>query len=165
MIPSLMHTFKAQIDIIGANPFVFVPPRVLTALFTQAGKHKGPIPVRGTINAVPYKQTLVRFSGAWRLYINTTMLTKSPKRIGETVTLTVEFDPSDRTITPHPGFTRALGRNPAARRRFESLRPSRQREIVRYISSLKTEKAVHRNITRAIGFLSGSGRFVGRDTP
>jgi hypothetical protein len=37
--------------------------------------------------------------------------------------------------------------------------------VTRYISSLKTEAAVDRNVERAIGLLVGEGSFVGRDNP
>ncbi len=68
------YTFSAKIDIIGINPFVFVPGAILDGLFMKANKRKGHIPIRGTINGNAYKQTLVKYSGAWRLYVNTTML-------------------------------------------------------------------------------------------
>jgi uncharacterized protein YdeI (YjbR/CyaY-like superfamily) len=48
---------------------------------------------------------------------------------------------------------------------FEGLRPSRQREIVRYIASLKSPASRQRNVGRAIAFLIGEGRFVGLDRP
>jgi Domain of unknown function (DUF1905)/Bacteriocin-protection, YdeI or OmpD-Associated len=160
-----MLKFKAEIEIIGINPFVQVPGKVLTIIFDQAGKEKGHIPIRGTINTKPYRQTLVKFRGAWRLYINTTMLKNSPKRIGETIELTIEFDSADRSIKPHPKFVKALKGNQTAKTKYKSLRPSLQREIVRYISSLKTEESVDRNVARAIDFLLGKGRFVGRDKP
>ena len=35
-----MHTFKAVIAMIGINPFVFVPDKVLQKIFKQAGKKK-----------------------------------------------------------------------------------------------------------------------------
>lgn len=73
--------------------------------------------------------------------------------------------PEDRTIAPHPRFATALRENKQALEAFEALSPSRQKEIVRYISSLKTAAAVDRNVERAIGFLVGKGRFVGRDEP
>ena len=60
---------------------------------------------------------------------------------------------------------KALLENKAAKKVFDSLRPSLQLEINRYFSSLKTESAVDRNITRAIQFLLGNGRFVARDKP
>src|ERR1700743_1155149 len=103
-----MHKFKAKIELIGINPFVSVPGNVLKAIFIQSGKEKGQIPIHGSINRKSYKQTLLKYSGDWRLYINTTMLKDSPKRIGEVIEVTIQHDPEDRTIQPHPGFTKAL---------------------------------------------------------
>lgn len=160
-----MHKFKAELQIIGINPFVFVPVKILTAVFKQANKDKGPIPVRGTINTEPYRQTLVRYSGEWRLYINTSMLKNSPKRIGERIELNIEHDPSDRSIQPHPKLEAALKKNKEAKRVFDQLTDSRRLEIVRYISFLKTEESVDRNINKAIDFLLGKERFAGRDKP
>ena len=160
-----MHKFKADIKIIGVNPFVFVPDKILKSIFKQAGKDKGPIPVRGTINSNPYKQTLVRYSGAWRLYINTTMLKNSPDHIGEKIVVEIEFDPEPRKINPHPKLLKALKENKDAKKVFEGLSPSRQNEIIRYISSLKSEETIIRNINKAIHFLKGNGNFAGRVKP
>ena len=146
--------FAAQLQIIGVNPFVFVPESILAALFEQAGKDRGPIPIRGTLNGQAYRQTLVRYSGAWRLYVNLTMLENSPKRIGETVEIWVEFDPDDRTIDPHPKLLEALEKNPAARAVFEGLSPSLRLEIVRYISRLKSEETVADNFLPCVWKLS-----------
>jgi hypothetical protein len=160
-----MNKFKAGIEIIGINPFVFVPERILKNIFKQANKDKGPIPIRGTINGNPYKQTLVKYLGAWRLYINNTMLKNSPKRIGETVVIEVEFDPISREIKAHPKLIVAFKENKEAKKIFDTLPTSRQNEIVRYISFLKTKESVDRNIKRVIGHLVGKDRFVGRDSP
>jgi uncharacterized protein YdeI (YjbR/CyaY-like superfamily) len=160
-----MQKFKAEIQIIGINPYVLLPEEVLTDIFMQAGKNKGNIPIEGTINEKTYKQTLVNFKGLWRLYINTTMLKNSPKRIGEIVEISIQFDPVKRVIQPHPKFVKALKDNKEAEIIFDSLRPSLKLEIVRYISSLKTEESVDRNVPKAIDFLLGKGRFVGRAKP
>lgn len=160
-----MYTFEAVIDIIGINPFVFVPDRILKEIFQHAGKDKGPIPIRGTINGKVFTQTLVRYGGSWRLYINTSMLKDSPKRISETVAIAIEFDPAERTVRVHPKLAKALEESPEAKKVFESLPASRRKEIVRYISFLKTEESVDKNVTRAINFLLGRERFIGRDKP
>lgn len=160
-----IYQFSAEIQIIGVNPFVFVPDNILEKIFEDAGKSKGHIPIKGHINGKTYKQTLVKYSGHWRLYINTSMLKKSPERIGETVEITLAFDPEDRSIEPHPKLIQALKDNPDAKTVFDSLSPSRKHEIVRYISFLKTEATVDKNIIKAIDFLLGKGRFVGRDNP
>ncbi len=160
-----MFKFKATIQIIGVNPFVFVPDNILQQIFKQAQKDRGPIPIRGTINNKTYRQTLVKYSGAWRLYINTTMLKNSPKHIGKTVEVTLNFDPGSREISPPEKFVKALGENKKAKTIFESLPPSRKLEIVKYLVRLKTDKALDNNITSAINFLLGKERFIGRSTP
>ncbi len=160
-----MQTFKAKLDIIGINPFVFVPEAMLAALFKDAGKDKGHIPVCGLVNGKPYEQTLLRYQGEWRLYINTTMLSNSPKKIGEIIEVSIEFDRRDRTLHPHPDLIKALAQNKEAHAIFQGLPPSRQKEIIRYIANLKTAETREKNIKLAIGFLLGKNRFMARDKP
>ncbi|MFA6262099.1 MAG: YdeI/OmpD-associated family protein [Bacteroidia bacterium] len=159
------HHFTAHLDLIGINPFVFVPEPVLLELFKQAGKTKGPIPVAGVLNDKPFRQTLVKYKSHWRLYINTVMLKNSPKHVGEILHITLAFDPSNRSLTPHPKLLAALKLNPDALAVFEQLTASRRQEIIRYLAHLKTDESLERNVTRAIHFLNGNGRFVGRDKP
>jgi hypothetical protein len=160
-----MHKFRAKIEIIGINPFVFVPDKILQKIFKEAGKNRGHIPIQGTINGEPYKQTLVKYSGDWRLYINTSMLRNSPKRLGEIIEISVSFDTESREIKPPEGFVKALSKNTKAKTSFDRLPASRKFEIVRYLANLKTEDAQKRNIKRAINFLLGKERFIGRDKP
>jgi hypothetical protein len=159
-----MPKFKATIELIGINPFVFVPEKILATVLQEAGKEKGPIPIKGLINKNPYRQTLVKYAGHWRLYINTIMLKDSPKRIGEIITISIGFDPAERKLKMHSELGKALSKNKTAKENFKKLPASRQQEIIRYISNLKTADSVDRNITRAINFLSGNGSFVGRQT-
>ncbi|MDR0262121.1 MAG: YdeI/OmpD-associated family protein [Sphingobacterium sp.] len=160
-----MLVFKAQLEIIGINPFVFVPTHILESLFRDAGISKGYIPVKGKVNDREYVQTLLRFKGEWRLYINTMMLPNSPKRVGELLDITVAFDPEDRTLQTHPELEAALALNAKAKQVFDGLSPSKRKEIIRYISSLKTAESRRSNIQKAIGFLLGKNRFVGREKP
>ena len=157
--------FTAVLDIIGINPFVFVPAEILQGIFIQAGTDKGAIPVKGTINELSYKQTLVKYKGDWRLYINLKMLKNSPKRIDESIAVTIAYDPEDRSLTPHPKLADALAKNFDAKKVFGLLSHSKQQQIVRYISRLKTEESIDKNVRRAINFLNGKERFLGRDKP
>ena len=162
-IPLTLLSFKAKIFIIGVNPYVLLPASVLKAIFKQAGKDKGTIPVRGKIDEHTYIQTLVRYSGKWRLYLNTPMRKAAKKDVGDTVKIEIEYDPVERIVPLHPKLLKALEQNKNAKKTFEKLSPSRQKEIARYINFLKNEDSVNKNVARAIGFLSGKGRFVGRD--
>ena len=159
----MAHSFRTELQIIDGNPFVHLPMPVLQQLFDESGRDKSPIPVFGSVNGKPYRQTLVKFRGEWRLYVNMEMLSDSPRRIGERIEVEVAFDSADRTIAAHPKFMAALAENADARSAFEELSPSRQKEILRYIASLKEDNSVERNVDRAIKFLLGEGRFVGRD--
>ena len=160
-----MIKFKAKIEIIGVNPFVFLPEPVLHKVFVQAGKDKGKIPVKMKIDGHEFPQTLIKWSGAWRLYLNTPMRKAAKKDVGDMANFEIEYDPIERVFPIHPKFEKALRENKEARKVFDSLRPSLQLEINRYFSSLKTESSVDRNVTRAIQFLLGNGRFVARDKP
>lgn len=158
-----VYLFSARIEIIGINPFVYVPEDILNSIFIQAKKNKGYIPIKGTVNGNPYQQTLVKYSGEWRLYINTTMLKNSPKRIGEMIELSVMFDPAERVVDMHPKLEQALNENKEAKASLESLRPSLKHEVIKYISSLKTEESIDKNVKKAIDYLLGQGKFLNRD--
>lgn len=158
----MTYTFTAVIDIIGINPFVFVPPHVLQSILNDAESTKTPIQVKGIINKIAYKQTLVKYAGEWRLYINTTMLKKSPTQVGKSIVISIAYDPEDRSIPLHPKLSAALQLNKKASKVFELCTPSLQKEINRYISTLKTAESINNNVKKAINFLLGKEKFVGR---
>ena len=160
-----MHIFTAPLELIGVNPFVRVPDEVLAALFVQAGRSKGPIRVCGQVNGWPYQQTLVRYAGLWRLYINLAMLADSPRRIGEVLSVSIALNQVAPPVLACPALELALAENPAAQLVFDRLPPSRRLEIVRYLVGLKSATSLTRNVGRAVGFLLGENRFVGRDRP
>lgn len=160
-----MFHFKAIIEIIGVNPYILLPEKVLNAIFKQAQKNKGPIPVRGKINGVDFIQHLVKYSGKWRLYLNTPMRSATNTKVGDKVSIQIEFDPIERKIEMHPKLLKALKNDKTARKIFDELSPSLKKEIVRYIHNLKTEESKDRNVTKAIDFLKGKQRWIGRDRP
>ncbi|WP_292009657.1 YdeI/OmpD-associated family protein [Chryseobacterium sp.] len=156
-----IHYFTAKLEIIGINPFVFVPEKTLDMIFKASGKNKGAIQVKGTVNGVEYTQNLVRYAGEWRLYVNLTMLKNSPKRIGELIEITIEYDVSDRSIPLHPQLEAAIKGDPEAYGNFEGLTPSRKKEVIRYINNLKTGESVQRNILKIMAYLKGETDFFG----
>ena len=111
-----------------------------------------------------FVQTLVKWKGAWRLYLNTPMRKAAQKDVGNVADFEIAYDPVKRGFPIHPKFEKALKENERAKEIFDSLRPSLQLEINRYFGFLKIEKSVDRNVTKAIQFLLGKGRFVGRDS-
>lgn len=158
----MKNAFTAKLEIIGINPFVFVPEDILNMIFETSGRSKSPIPVRGTVNGKIYKQNLMKYLGEWRLYVNLTMLPNSPKRVGETIEVCVEYDDSDRSLSIHPDLERAIKEDPIVLKNFEALIPSRRNELIRYIHQLKTEESIKRNIDKIIRHLKGETDFFGK---
>jgi len=158
----MKNLFTARLEIIGINPFVFIPEEILNEIFETSGRNKSPIPVKGTVNGKEYIQNLMKYLGEWRLYINMFMLKDSPKRIGETIEVCIEYDNADRTTSIHPQLDKAIQENPVALKNFESLIPSRKSELIRYINNLKTEASIKRNIEKIIRHLHGETDFFGK---
>ena len=160
-----MLSFKAKIEIIGINPYVLLPDELLLALFKQAGKVKGAIPVKGKIEGHNFIQNLVKYSGKWRFYLNTPMRKASNKDVGDRAAFEIEFDPAERVTPMHPKLQQALKKDTKAKKVFDTLAPSRQKEILRYINFLKSEESIDNNIKKAISFLHSREKFVGRGKP
>lgn len=148
-----MYTFTAKIEIIGVNPFVFLPDEVLTKIFKDADRDKGPIPVKGTLNGKAYMQTLVKYSGAWRLYLNTPMRESTNTQVGDTVKVEIAYDPKPRVVPMPIAFQKALDKSKKAKESFDKLPPSHQKEFLRYLGNLKSKEALERNIEATIKYL------------
>jgi uncharacterized protein DUF1905/bacteriocin resistance YdeI/OmpD-like protein len=157
--------FSATIEIIGINPFVFIPEDILKSIFVQADKDKGKIPVKLRIEGHEFPQTLIRYSGHWRLYLNTPMRKAAKKDVGDSAEFELWFDPGIRVLPMHPALKTALDANKQAKKVFDKLPPSLRQEIIRYLSFLKNTDSVERNVNKAIDFLLGKQRFIGRDKP
>lgn len=135
---------------------VDTPDDVLATIFEQAGKSKGPIPVCGKLNGARFIQTLVKYQGAWRLYINGEMLKASGLKVGDTANIEIEFDRRrPREVSMPELLKKALKGNPEAKAAFEKLAPYRQKEILRYLGFLKNDESIIRNTERVLRHLSG----------
>lgn len=145
-----MPRFVATIYKLGINPVVDPPERVLSAIFKQVGRTKGPIPVRGKLNSAEFRQTLVKYSGAWRLYVNGVMLKASGTKVGDEVRVVIEFDDSPPVVGMPKALSAVLATDRVARAAFEELTLYRKKEIMRYIGSLKTEEAIRKNVAKII---------------
>jgi hypothetical protein len=150
-----MKSFSRKIRIIGINPYVSPPVAALRAIFRAAAKDKGPIPVRGTVNGARFTQTLVKYAGLWRLYINGPMLRAGRLKVGDTARVAMAFDAGSRAIPDQAHLSKALGKNKVAKAAFEKLAPHRRKEINRHLASLKTKASLERNVGIVVDHLSG----------
>jgi hypothetical protein len=150
-----VQIFTAKIYKLGINPAVDPPNDVLDSLFESAGKDKGPIPVYGMIDGADFTQTLVKFQGKWRLYVNGEMLRASGAKIGDEIRVEIEFDSRPREVSMPARLREALKLDKRAKIAFAELTPSRQKEIFKYINSLRTEASIARNVEKILQQLKG----------
>jgi Bacteriocin-protection, YdeI or OmpD-Associated/Domain of unknown function (DUF1905) len=148
--------FTSVIYKLGINPVVDPPEGVLRTIFEQAGRSKGPIPVRGKLNKAEFDQTLVKYKEAWRLYINGEMLKQSGLKVGDIAEIEIEFDPLPREVAMPAKLKNALARDSKAKKAFGLLSPSRQKEIFRYINSLRTDESIARNVEKILRQMKGN---------
>ena len=125
-----MKSFSAKIRIIGVNPYVLLPAAILKSIFQKAGKDNGAIPVKLTIAGKNFIQNLVKYSGKWRLYLNTPMRKAAGKDVGDTIKIEIEFDSKERLTPMHAKLKKAFSQNKEAKNAFDKLNPSRQKEIL-----------------------------------
>ncbi|HWA26142.1 MAG TPA: YdeI/OmpD-associated family protein [Lacunisphaera sp.] len=151
--------FQAGIKLRGINPYVLVSRARASAI--KPGWRK-PIPVRVRINgrpSVPWRINLMPVgNGSFYLYLHGDVRKASNTKVGDKVIVEIAFDPAYRSgPRPLPAWFRAaLKRNPTARAGWQTLTPSRQKEILRYLTSLKSPAARARNVAKALRVLSGT---------
>ena len=151
-----MRSFSAKIFIISKiNPVVDVPDDVLEYLFGKAGRRTGAIPVKGKLNGAKFIHNIVKYSGAWRLYLNGPMRASAGIDTGDIARVEIDYDPAPRVTPVPPEFEKALEKNKTAKAEFDKLSPSRQKEILRYLGSMKTEESLLRNVGKVLKHLVG----------
>ena len=105
-------------------------------------------------------------TGAFYLYLHGDVRRVSDTKVGDLVRVAIAFDNAYRNGPMHPmpsWFRGPLAKNVKANKAWKALIPSRQKEILRYFSWLKSPQARERNVARAIHVLSGNkGRFMAR---
>jgi Bacteriocin-protection, YdeI or OmpD-Associated/Domain of unknown function (DUF1905) len=159
--------FRGPIEIRGINPFVLVSAQQAARLKPDWRK---PMPVSIQVNAkpdVPWRINMMPAGdGSFFLYLHERVRKASTTGVGDIVTVTIAFDDGYKggPLDPMPGwFDNALKLNPSARRGWNKLPPSRQKEILRYLVRLKSAEAQQRNMRSALGVLAGGkARFMGR---
>jgi hypothetical protein len=166
-MPRSRLQFRAPIKIRGINPYVLVSAEQATRLKRNWRK---PMPVSVQVDskaAVPWRINMMPAGdGSFFLYLHGQVRKASGTGVGDRVTLTVAFDDAYKGGPANPmprWFGAELRRDAAAKRGWDGLPPSRQKEIIRYLGQLKSRDAQQRNVRRALHVLAGGkARFMAR---
>ena len=92
----------------------------------------------------------MKYSGAWRLYVNGLMLKASGAKVGDLVSIEIEVDPTPPVVEMPDELANAFAKDGSARKAFDALTPYRRKEILRYIGSLRSREAIEKNVAKLI---------------
>ena len=158
-------SFTATIRIRGINPYVDVSAARAAKL--RPGRRTMPVLVR--VNGKPGKPWRINLvptgTGAFYLYLAEPVRKASGTGVGDRVRVELDLDEAYRPGPQRlpPWFAAALKADPAAQANWKRLTPSRRKEVVRYLRSLRSEEARRRNVERALRVLGGrQERFMAR---
>lgn len=164
----MKQSFRALVKIRGINPYVRVSAQRAAQVCRDWRK---PLPVLVRINGEPARKPwrinmMPAGDGSFYLYLHGSVREASGTRVGNRVTVELEFDCAYRNGPQHAmphWFSAALRDNPRAKLSWNKLTPSRRKEILRYFANLKSDEARQRNLVRAMTALSGApARFMAR---
>ena len=150
------------------NPYVLVSKMLATKLKPN---WKKPMPVIIQVNGQPENPWHINMmpvgDGTFYLYLHGDVREASNTKVGDNVKISIQFDEEYRNGPQHPvpkWFKAALEKDATAKQSWEALIPSRQKEVLRYFSWLKSQEAIDSNLEKVMRILSGKpGRFMARD--
>lgn len=124
---------------------VEVPAKVVESL----GSTRRPL-VKVTINGYTYRNAIASMGGKYMLGISAENREGARVKAGDTIEVDVELDTEKREVEVPPELTRALAKDAAAKRYFESLSYSRKIALTAPIANGKTVETRERNLAKAL---------------
>ena len=141
-----IQVFSASIYKMGVIRYVDVPREISRKL--GSGPH---VPVTGTAEGVPVRTTLVsRGKGSYRMAIHGEIRKKLRVDCGAVLEIAIELDEESREPVLPPTLVLALRNAPKVQRRFRSLTTALRRQIVRYLTAVKSQETLERRVSRFV---------------
>ena len=145
-----MTKFKAKIEPVkGGGHYVLVPDDV-----AEKAKLAYRARVRGTVDGVAYRSSLMKYSGRFHMGVHKATLAAAGVKAGDTVAIAIEVDdaplPGD---TLPPELVAAFRKDARARAAWEKLAPSHRREHVKAIDEAKKPETRKTRIERTLKML------------
>jgi hypothetical protein len=138
-----LHIFSGKIYKVGIIRYVDVPANVSRALKAKEAH----VPVRGTVEGFPLVTTLVsRGNGQYRVAIHGEIRKKLRVDAEACVEIAMERDDEPRDPVLPPALVLALRQSPTAGAHFRGMSVALQRQIVRYLTSVKQQATLERRV-------------------
>ena len=139
------QVFSGKIYKVGVIRYVDVPADASRAL----GEGAAHLPVRGEVEGVPVRTTLVsRGRGCYRMAIHSDIRKKLKVDAGAFVEIALERDDESREPALPPALVLALRQSPKAQAEFRRMTTALRRQIVRYLTSVKQQATLERRAAK-----------------
>ncbi len=145
------YHFEAKIYKIGINWAVDVPASIVQEMTPE----KGYIRIKGQINSFEFIQTLVPVKNApYRLFVNLIMMKGGKTALGETAAFSIAQNHTKvDQIYPMPKVLSDALTKHQLQQQFDQLSASRRKDVLKYLSYLKNEETIQKNIDKLISQL------------
>jgi len=154
------HSFKAVLvrpEGIGTWTFVPVPEKVSRAFTTR-----GRVPVTGTIQDVPFTGAMMPDgNGGHFIVVKAEIREKAGVTAGDAVTVTIRKDEKTRTVEVPPELASVLREDTAARKAFDAMSYSHQKEYAQWIAEAKKPETRAARAQKALGMIIEGQRLKG----
>jgi hypothetical protein len=141
-----MPNFKTKIVTAGKTATGICIPNEIVESF-NAGKKP---PVKVTLNGYTYRSTVAVMAGKYMVGVNADVRKVSGVKGGDTLTVGIDLDTEERKVDLPTDFAEALNKNPDAKKFFETLTYSKQKNHVTLIDQAKTDETRIKRIDKSI---------------
>lgn len=144
----MKYTFQEKIYKIGINWAVDVPAEISEKMLPE----KGYIRIKGQINNFDFIQTLVPVKDApYRLFVNLMMMKGGKTALGQIASFQIEQNHTEvEKMYPMPKLLADELEHHQLTNDFNQLTPSRKKDILKYLSYVKTEETLKKNIQKVV---------------
>jgi len=150
-------TFKAKLEhsgVPGTWSTVILPFNVEKTFGSKAR-----VAVKGTVNGAPYRgSAMPSGDGSHFLVVNKTLQKQAGAGPGDTLSITMEPDTEERTVELPEELQAALKKNPAARKAFEQMSYSHQREYADHVREAKKPETRQARAAKSVAMITKSQR-------
>jgi Domain of unknown function (DUF1905)/Bacteriocin-protection, YdeI or OmpD-Associated len=150
------HVFSGKIYKVGIIRYVDVPPDISRAI---GGNNSPHVPVRGEVDGVPVRTTLVsRGRGCYRMAVHSDIRKKLKVDAGAYVEIALERDDESREPVLPPALVLALRQSPKAQAEFRGMTTALRRQVVRYLAAVKQQATLERRVAKYVSRLEERSR-------
>jgi bifunctional DNA-binding transcriptional regulator/antitoxin component of YhaV-PrlF toxin-antitoxin module len=155
MSTSAHRSFRGVLRSADRGGFVVEVPFDVKEVFGSARS-----PVTVTVKDVTWRTTVATYGGRYYVGIRRELREKAGIHEGDTISMTVESDDAPRTLAVPAELKIALTASPSAKKNFDALSFTHQKEYVEWITGAKKEETRLRRVGKAVAMLE-----EGKKTP